>query len=83
MRIRPALPMGLGVSAKKAGDVNRAIDDYSHSVKSHPTDVAYVLLARGLNKVAAIAEPTAMQAARMLSKDFEQAQRVAADLVAR
>jgi len=75
--------MGLGVVAQRAGDVNRAIDDYSHSLKAHPTDVAYVLLARALEQSGRNGEAqTAMQTAKILSGDFERAQRVAADLVA-
>jgi protein O-mannosyl-transferase len=75
--------MGLGVLAQKAGEVSRAIDDYSHSIKSHPTDVTYVLLARALQESGRDGEAeTALQTAKALSKDFEQAQRVAAALVA-
>ena len=75
--------MGLGVLAQKSGQVNRAIDDYSHSIKSHPTDVTYVLLARALEQSGRAGEAeTALQTAKALSKDFEQAQRVAAALVA-
>jgi protein O-mannosyl-transferase len=75
--------MGLGVLAQKAGEVSRAIDDYSHSIKAHPTDVTYVLLARALEQSGRPGEAeTALQTARALSKDFEQARRVAAALVA-
>ncbi len=75
--------MGLGVLAQKAGEVSRAIDDYSHSIKAHPTDVTYVLLASALEQSGRPREAeTALQTAKALSKDFEQAQRVAAALVA-
>ena len=75
--------MGLGVLAQKAGEVSRAIDDYSRSVKAHPTDVTYVLLARALEQSGRPQEAaTALQTARALSKNFEQAQRVAAALTA-
>ncbi len=75
--------MGLGVVAQRAGDLNHAIDDYEHSIKAHPTDVAYVLLARALEQNGRNGEAqTALQTAKLLSADFERAQRVATDLVA-
>ena len=42
--------VALGVIAQTTGDMNTALADYRQSVKVHPTDVAYVLLARALQK---------------------------------
>ena len=67
--------MGLGVLAQRSGDLARAIDDYSQSVKAHPADVTYVLLADALQKSGRFSEAqAALEAAKVLSKDLGQAQ---------
>ena len=67
--------MGLGVLAQRSGDLVRAIDDYSQSVKAHPADVTYVLLADALQKSGRFSEAqAALEAAKVLSKDLGQAQ---------
>jgi tetratricopeptide (TPR) repeat protein len=63
----------LGVIAQTSGDMDTAIADYRQSVKVHPTDVAYVLLARALQKQGDTAGiQAAVQAAQKLSKGAQQ-----------
>ena len=76
--------MGLGVVEQDSGDLNSAIQDYDHSVKAHPSDVAYLLLARALEQSGRNSEAqSAIQKAKLLSPNFEQAQREAAGLLSR
>jgi protein O-mannosyl-transferase len=74
--------MGLGVIAQKSGKLNQAIEDYSQSIKAHPADVVYVLLAMALEESERSGEAqTAMQSARALSKNIDDAQRIANGLL--
>ena len=76
--------MGLGVVEQNSGDLGSAIQDYDHSVKAHPSDVAYLLLARALEQSGRNSEAqSAIQKAKLLSPNFEQAQREAAGLLSR
>ncbi len=76
--------MGLGVVEQNSGDLNSAIQDYDRSVKAHPSDVAYLLLARALEQSGRNSEAqSAIQKAKLLSPNFEQAQREASGLLSR
>ena len=74
--------MGLGVVAQRSGDLTKAVDDYTHCVQSQPTDVCYVLLAGALQQSGRTVDAqAAMQSAKMMSPNLDQAQRVADGLV--
>ncbi len=68
----------LGLAKQKSGDLAGAIQAYSEGTKITPTDVGYLLLARALEQNGHQAEAvTATQQAKVLSRNFADAQRVA------
>jgi len=74
--------IGLGVVAQKSGDVDGAIQDYSRSVEADPTDLGYLLLAQALTVRGETAKAAkATNQARLISPDFEHAQRLAQGFV--
>ena len=76
--------LGLGITAHKLGDLDTAILGYSNALKVEPLNWVYVLLARALEQSGRKEEArAAMQKASLLSKDFEEAQRVADRVFAR
>ncbi len=74
--------MGLGVLNQRSGDLSHAIEDYSHSLEGHPSDVTYLLLARALQQSGRDAEArTAMQHSSLLSPDMNRTQQIADSLL--
>ena len=68
----------LGVLAQKAGDTGEAVRAFSQAVRIQPADWLYVLLARALQQSGqAQAAQEAFQKAKLLSQNYEEAQRVA------
>jgi len=75
--------LGLAITAHKLGDVNEAIPAYSQALRIESLDWGYVLLARALEQSGRKQEArAAMQKATLLSKNFEQTQRVAEKVLA-
>jgi tetratricopeptide (TPR) repeat protein len=75
--------LGLGITAHKLGDLSTAIHGYSNALKIESLDWVYVLLAHALEQSGRKEEArAAMQKARLLSKNFEQTQRVAEKVLA-
>jgi len=70
--------LGLGIMAHKLGDLKTAIPAYSQALKVESLDWVYVLLAMALEQSGRHEEArAAMQKASVVSKNFEQTQRVA------
>jgi tetratricopeptide (TPR) repeat protein len=75
--------VGSGLLAERDGDFTRAIAPMSHAVKLEPSDVAYLLLAQALRRAGRVAEADDAGArAQRISRDFAQAQRSAAQILA-
>lgn len=75
--------VGMGLLAQKSGDLEQAIAEYSHAMSIEPTAVGYVLLARALQQAGHPAEAqAALDKARPLTNDFDQAQQTANELLA-
>jgi protein O-mannosyl-transferase len=78
-----AAMVGLGMLAQNSGDFDQAIVQYSHAMSVEPTAVGYVLLGRALEQAGRGGEAkTALDKAHQLTKDFDQAQRTADELLA-
>jgi tetratricopeptide (TPR) repeat protein len=76
--------MGLGVVAQRSGNLPQAIDDYRRCIAAKASDVAYLLLARALQQSGRTVEAeAAIQSARLISQNLDQAQKVADGLVFR
>jgi protein O-mannosyl-transferase len=72
----------LGLAKQKSGDLPGAIQAYSEGMKIQPTDVGYLLLARALGQSGRQDEAaTATQTAKLLSRNFAEAQRVSTQLL--
>ncbi len=86
LRLNPnkaAAMVGMGLLAQKSGDLEQAIAEYSHAMSVEPTAVGYVLLGRALEQAGHSAEAkAAIDKARQLTSDFDQAQRTADELLA-
>jgi tetratricopeptide (TPR) repeat protein len=75
--------LGLGIMAQRSGDLSTAIEAYSNALKIESLDWVYVLLARALEQSGRRDEArAAMEKASVLSKNFEQTQRVAEKVLA-
>ena len=75
--------LGLGIMSHKIGDLNTAIQGYSNALKVEPLDWGYVLLAKALEQSGRQDEArVAMQKGRAVSKNFDEAQRVAQQVLA-
>jgi tetratricopeptide (TPR) repeat protein len=75
--------LDLGLVSQQRGDLPSAIHDYFQAVKIRPNDVGYLLLAQALQQSGhQIEAKWAQQKAKDLTADYEQAQQVAAKLVA-
>jgi tetratricopeptide (TPR) repeat protein len=75
--------VGMGLLAQKSGDLEHAIAEYSHAMSVEPTAVGYVLLARALEQVGHQDEAkAALDKARPLTNDLDQAQQTADELLA-
>jgi Flp pilus assembly protein TadD len=73
----------MGLLAQKSGDLEHAIAEYSHAMSVEPTAVGYVLLARALEQVGHQDEAkAALDKARPLTNDLDQAQQTADELLA-
>jgi protein O-mannosyl-transferase len=75
--------IGLGVVAQKSGNLGRALQSYSRAIEIQPSDVGYVLLARlfeqgGHHQQAG----SALEAAKLLSPNLEEARKTADSLLA-
>ena len=74
--------MDLGLTKQKSGDVTGAVEAYSEGLKIQPTDVGYLLLASALQQSGRQNEAaTATQQAKIISRNFAQAQRLSARLL--
>jgi protein O-mannosyl-transferase len=75
--------VGSGVLAERDGKIDLAVEQMSHAMKVEPTDIGYLLLAQALRKAGnpLEAEDTIAQA-HAISKDFTQAQKSAAQVLA-
>jgi tetratricopeptide (TPR) repeat protein len=75
--------LDLGLARQKSKNFDGAIQSYSEGMKIQPTDVGYLLLARALEQTGRKDEAaTATQRAKVLSRNFTEAQRVAERLLA-
>jgi protein O-mannosyl-transferase len=75
--------IGSGLLAEREGDWASAIAQISHAMKVGPSDVGYLLLARALRRAGRAAEADDAYAhAEQISRDFAQAQRSAAQVLA-
>jgi Tfp pilus assembly protein PilF len=82
-RNKAAALVGMGLLAQKSGNVEQAIAQYSHAMSVEPTAVGYVLLGRALEQAGHSAEAkAALDKARQLTDDFDQAQKTADELLA-
>ncbi len=75
--------MDLGVVCYQTGDFYQAANAFSHAARLRPSDIAYLLLARAYEKSdreddAAIA----LRHAKLLTANYDRAQKAAADLLA-
>jgi protein O-mannosyl-transferase len=86
LRLDPNMPaalVGLGLLFQKTGDLQLAIGQYSHAMSVEPTAVGYVLLGRALERSGHSSEAkAALDKAKQLTSDFDQAQRTADQLLA-
>ncbi len=72
----------LGLAKQRSGDLAGAIEAYSEGTKIKPTDVGYLLLAHALEQSGRQTEAvTATRQAKVLSRNFPEAQQVAERLV--
>jgi len=75
--------LDLGLVSQQMGDRPSAIHAYFQAVKIRPNDVGYLLLAQALQQSGhKIEAKWAQQKAKDLTTDYEQAQQIAAKLVA-
>jgi tetratricopeptide (TPR) repeat protein len=75
--------IGSGLLAEQEGDWTSAIAQLSHAVKVSPTDLGYLLLAQALRRAGRAAEADdAYTHAQQISRDFVQARRSAAQVLA-
>lgn len=81
-RNKAAALVGMGRLSQKSGDFDQAITQYSHAMTVEPTAVGYVLLARALEQAGRSAEArVALDKARQLTSDLDQAQQTAEGLL--
>jgi Flp pilus assembly protein TadD len=85
LRLNPnkaAAMVGMGLLSQKNGNFEQAIGQYSRAMSIEPTAVGYVLLARALEQAGHPGEAkAAIDKARQLTNDFDQAQKSADDLL--
>jgi tetratricopeptide (TPR) repeat protein len=85
LRLNPnkaAAMVGMGLLSQKNGDFEQAIGQYSRAMSIEPTAVGYVLLARALQQAGHPGQAqAAIDKARQLTNDFDQAQKSADDLL--
>jgi tetratricopeptide (TPR) repeat protein len=75
--------MGSGLLAERDGDFALAVARISHAVEVEPSDVGYLLLGQVLRRAGRLAEADdAVAHARRISRDFAEAQRSAAQVLA-
>jgi len=75
--------IGMGLLAKKRGDLSEAIRYYSMAMSREPTDVGYILLAKAEHDAGHLAEAqAAAEKATQLTTDLDQARQTAAALLA-
>ena len=80
---KAAALVGMGLLAQKSGDLEQAIAQYSHAMSVEPTAVGYVLLARTQEQAGHSTEAkAAMEKAKQLTNDLDQARRMADELLA-
>ena len=73
----------LGVAAQKTGDLDRAIQAYTRAMQIQSLDWAYLLLANALQQSGHTEEAqAAIRQARLVSRDFGQAQRTSERILA-
>lgn len=75
--------MGSGLMAERNGDATLAVTQIGHAVKVEPSEVGYLLLAQALRRAGRAADADGVEAhVRQTSRDFAQAQRGAAQMLA-
>ena len=75
--------MGSGLLAERDGDFALAVARISHAMEVEPSDVSYLLLGQVLRRAGRLAEADdAVAHARRISRDFAEAQRSAAQVLA-
>jgi tetratricopeptide (TPR) repeat protein len=80
---KAAASVGMGLLAQKSGDFEQAILEYSHAMSVEPTAVGYVLLGRAEQQAGHSTEAkAALEKARGLTSDLDQAQQTATELLA-
>ncbi len=80
---KAAALVGMGLLAQRGGDLEQAISQYSHAMSVEPTAVGYVLLARAQQQAGRpAAAMAAIDRAKQLTNDFDQAQQTADELLA-
>ncbi len=78
----PRAWIGLGIVAQASGELSAAIKNYSRGVEVQPSDVGYLLLAQALEEGGQNEEAqNARQHASQLSKNLQEAERVADGLL--
>jgi protein O-mannosyl-transferase len=76
--------LGIGILAHQSGDTNTAIKAYRKALKIEAFDWGYLLLAQALQQSGQPQQAQiAVQQARSLSQNFEQAQKIADNVLAR
>ena len=81
-RTYPVFFLDLGLIAQKNGDWKTAANYYARLAAVEPTDVAYLLLSRALERVGSIEDAKrADQLARQISSDIQQTQPTADHLM--
>ncbi len=74
----PMVLIGLGLIAEKNGELDEAVQDYSHAMAVEPTDVGYLLLAQALEEGGHKDEARAIrEKLEKLSPDIEDAKKQA------
>jgi tetratricopeptide (TPR) repeat protein len=79
----PSALVDSGLLAERDGDFELAAEQFSHAMKVGPTDVGYLLLGYSLRRAGRLPDAqVAYAGAQRMSRDFDQAQQSAAQLLA-
>jgi protein O-mannosyl-transferase len=79
----PSALVDSGLLAERDGDFELAAEQFAHAMKVAPTDVGYLLLGYSLRRAGRLPDAqVAYAGAQRMSRDFDQAQQSAAQLLA-